>query len=361
MTERCVLLVGTPKGAFVLDGDAGRRDWTASRPAVRGLADPRRLRRARHRRAARRGRQPVVRAGGLAQRRPRRDVDPLQRGPHLRRRRPEGRDGLERHRDPTTRSTRASSRPACSAAATAARTWEHVEGLTNHPTPPGVGARRRRPDPALDRPPPDGPGPRVGRHLGGRRVRDAATAARRGRRATRASGRASSPDIYPEFGQCVHKLVMAADGGEHLYQQNHCGVYRSANGGEQWEEITPGLPSEFGFPMTRPPARPEDRLDDPAERVRPGPVHARCVAPRVWRTHDGGDTWIRSGDGLPQQDAYLRRAARGDGRRRLDPVGRLLRDEHRASCTAARTRAARGRCVADNLPPIWSVEAAVVG
>ena len=173
MTERCVLLVGTPKGAFVLDGDAGPPRLDPSRPAVRGVADPRHLRRARHRRAARRGRQPVVRAGRLAQRRPRRDVDPLGRGADVRRRRPEDRDGLERHGDPTTRSMQASSPPACSGAATAARTWEHVEGLTNHPTRARVGTGRRRPDPALDRPPPRGPGPRVGRHLGGRRVRDA--------------------------------------------------------------------------------------------------------------------------------------------------------------------------------------------
>ena len=36
MTERCVLLVGTPKGAFVLDGDAGRRDWTLRGPLCEG-------------------------------------------------------------------------------------------------------------------------------------------------------------------------------------------------------------------------------------------------------------------------------------------------------------------------------------
>jgi hypothetical protein len=34
------------------------------------------------------------------------------------------------------------------------------------------------------------------------------------------------PDKHPGFGQCVHKLLPAAD-GEGLYQQNHCGVYRS--------------------------------------------------------------------------------------------------------------------------------------
>ena len=32
-----------------------------------------------------------------------------------------------------------------------------------------------------------------------------------------------------------------------LYQQNHCGVYRSDNGGQDWRDITEGLPSRFGF------------------------------------------------------------------------------------------------------------------
>jgi hypothetical protein len=34
------------------------------------------------------------------------------------------------------------------------------------------------------------------------------------------------PDKHPGFGQCVHKLLPAAD-GRRLYQQNDCGVYRS--------------------------------------------------------------------------------------------------------------------------------------
>jgi hypothetical protein len=34
------------------------------------------------------------------------------------------------------------------------------------------------------------------------------------------------PDKHPGFGQCVHKLLPAAD-GKRLYQQNDCGVHRS--------------------------------------------------------------------------------------------------------------------------------------
>ena len=83
-------------------------------------------------------------------------------------------------------------------------------------------------------------------------------------------------------------------------------------------------------------------------------------APAVWRTHDGGDSWIRSGDGLPQQRRLRRRPARGDGDGRLDPVGVYFG----TSTGQLYGSADEGRTwslIADNLPPIWSVEAAVVG
>ena len=342
MTERCVLLVGTPKGAFVLDGDAGRRDWTLRGPLCEGWPI--------HDISVEPGTGALLAGGGSPWYGPAvwRSDDlgetwtHSERGPHVRRRRPEGRDGLERDRDPTTRSTRASSPPACSGAATGGRTWEHVEGLTNHPTPRRVGAGRRRPDPALHRPPPRRTRTACG--SGSRRSACSrpATAARPGRRATRASGPASSPDIYPEFGQCVHKLVMAADGGEHLYQQNHCGVYRSdgrrrAVGGDH-----AGAAVRVRLPDDGPPARPADGLDDPAQRRRPGPVHARR------RRRPSGARTTAATPGSGRATACRSRtptcgAARGDGQRRHRPGRRLLRDEHRPAVRQRRRGPHAGR------------------
>ena len=54
-------------------------------------------------------------------------------------------------------------------------------------------------------------------------------------------------------GFCVHKLVLAAD-HERLYQQNHCGMYRSDDRGRSWTEITEGLPTRLRLrrrPLTR--------------------------------------------------------------------------------------------------------------
>src|ERR671924_251279 len=64
------------------------------------------------------------------------------------------------------------------------------------------------------------------------------------------------PDNFPEVGQCVHKLLLHPERPERLWQQNHCGVYRSDDRGDNWERLEGnGLPSGFGFPLSF------DRLD----------------------------------------------------------------------------------------------------
>ena len=53
------------------------------------------------------------------------------------------------------------------------------------------------------------------------------------------------PDPLPEWGQCPHKVLSPRQ--DLIYQQNHCGVFRTDSGGVQWDDITEGLPSRFGF------------------------------------------------------------------------------------------------------------------
>ena len=50
---------------------------------------------------------------------------------------------------------------------------------------------------------------------------------------------------------------MASGKPDRLYQQNHCGMYRTDDGGRAWHGIEAGLPSAFGFPAAAHPRDPD--------------------------------------------------------------------------------------------------------
>ena len=149
--------------------------------------------------------------------------------------------------------------------------------------------------------------------------------------------------------------MIAADGDERLYQQNHCGVYRSTDGGAQWQEITGGLPSDFGFVMTAHPRDPMTvwniPLTDPEQgRLMPGGA-GRGVADARRRRHV---------DPLAATACRRRTRSWACCARRWpttsDPVGVYFgtsSGQVYGSADEGRT----WRRIADNLPPIWSVEA----
>ncbi len=358
MSQRCLLLLGTPKGAFILDGDAGRREWRLRGPSfgawpVHDISvDP--------------STGALLAGAGSPWFGPAvfRSDDLGETWTHSSEGltygdagdkvvtvwnvtgAPDGTiyagvepAGLFRSRD-------------------GGKTFEHVAGLTGHPSRPhwvpgagGLILHTIIPHPA------DPDRVWVGiSSVGVFETRDGGATWQTRNKGVRAEF--NPGDRFPDYGQCVHKAVLASDGGERLYQQNHCGVYRSADGGVQWEEITGSLPSDFGFGMATHPRDPLTAWTIPLK----DPTQGRTMpdgAAAVWRTNDGGDSWIRSGEGLPQQDAHigvLREAMAVD---RLDPVGVYFG----TSTGQVYGSADEGRTwtkVADNLPPIWSVEAHVV-
>lgn len=127
------------------------------------------------------------------------------------------------------------------------------------------------------------------------------------------------PNKYPEFGQCVHKIAMHPAHPERLFLQNHWGLYRSDDHGENWKDIANGVPSDFGFAMIVHPRNPECVYIVPVESD-----EFRCACDgklRVYRTRNAGASWEALLRGLPQKRAYetvLRDAMTTD---LFDPLG----------------------------------------
>ena len=111
-----------------------------------------------------------------------------------------------------------------------------------------------------------------------------------------------APNKYPEFGQCVHKIVMHPARPERLFLQNHWGIYRSDDAAETWTDIANGVPSDFGFAIAVHPDNPDWVYTIPVESD-----EFRCACDgrlRVYRTRNAGDSWEALSRGLPQKDAF---------------------------------------------------------
>jgi photosystem II stability/assembly factor-like uncharacterized protein len=165
------------------------------------------------------------------------------------------------------------------------------------------------------------------------------------------------PDKHPEFGQCVHKVVRHPSQPERLFLQNHWGLYRSDDGGDSWSDVAKGVPSDFGFAMAM---HPHD-----AQTVYIVPLESdefRCTPQgklRVYRTRNAGRSWQPLTRGLPQTDAFetvLRDALTTDT---LSSAG-VYFGTRSGRLYASTDDGTSWRVVADSLPPVVCVRAAVV-
>jgi photosystem II stability/assembly factor-like uncharacterized protein len=165
------------------------------------------------------------------------------------------------------------------------------------------------------------------------------------------------PTRYPEFGQCIHRLAQHSTQPDVLYQQNHCGIYKSSNGGEDWTDIQHNLPSEFGFPIALDAHHPETVfviVEDPGAR------HNVDEHFTIYRTQNSGEDWEPLTNGLPQGPGVslgvLRQAMCADS---IDPCGVYV-GTNTGQLFASRDRGERWNLIADFLPPIYSVTATVL-
>ena len=116
------------------------------------------------------------------------------------------------------------------------------------------------------------------------------------------------PDRFPDFGQCQRKVLTHHAKPGLLYQQNHCGVYKSESAGAEWQDITGGLPSQFGFVLglhSQDPdtlfVLPEDQVL--GEDIGGGQCYVIEAKFRVYRSRNGGRDWKPLTQELPQDNA----------------------------------------------------------
>jgi photosystem II stability/assembly factor-like uncharacterized protein len=162
------------------------------------------------------------------------------------------------------------------------------------------------------------------------------------------------PTKYPEYGQCVHKLARNTSRPDVIYQQNHCGVYRSDDNGETWKDIRNNLPSRFGFPVAADSNDP-DRVyvapeESPNARL---PIDGRFL---VWASENAGKDWVALGSGLPRRSYYTvyREGLTTDAE---DPCGVYV-GTATGQLFASRNGGRKWTLITDGLPPIFSVSAA---
>jgi photosystem II stability/assembly factor-like uncharacterized protein len=165
------------------------------------------------------------------------------------------------------------------------------------------------------------------------------------------------PDKYPEFGQCVHKVTMHPSRPDRLFLQNHGGLFRSFDGGETWESMANGVPSDFGFPIVSHPHDPDTFYIVPLD------YEMRCVPEaklRIYRTQNAGKTWKPLTRGLPQKGAYETILRDGMSADSLDPAG-IYFGTRSGKVYGSANNGNSWKLILDDVPPVTCVKAAVIG
>ena len=162
---------------------------------------------------------------------------------------------------------------------------------------------------------------------------------------------------YPEWGQCVHKIVSHPSNPQRLFLQNHWGLYKSDDGADSWVDIANGVPSDFGFAMEIDPNDAESAFIIPVESD-----EFRCTPEgklRVYRTRNAGESWEPLSNGLPQENALetiLRDGLSADGQRPTGIYFGTRNGKLYGSSDAGESWAA----IEESLPAIVCVKTAVV-
>ena len=152
--------------------------------------------------------------------------------------------------------------------------------------------------------------------------------------------------------------IAVASGGDRVYAAAaNGGVWRSDDAGDTWTDISEGLPSRFGFPLS---VLPHDGntifvVPEESDEVRITP-HASF---RIYRSRDRGATWHALTTGLPQQHAYMNVMRMAVATDTIEPAGVYVGTQG-GHLLASRDGGDRWDVIFNWLPPIYSVETAIL-
>ena len=111
------------------------------------------------------------------------------------------------------------------------------------------------------------------------------------------------PDQDAEVGHCVHHVAMHPSKPGVLFMQKHWDVMRSDDSGETWHEVSGNLPTDFGFPIDIHAHEPETIYVVPIKSDSEHfPIDGKL---QVYRSRSGGTEWEALTKGLPQNDCYV--------------------------------------------------------
>ncbi|BBL57249.1 WD40/YVTN/BNR-like repeat-containing protein [Methylomonas koyamae] len=158
------------------------------------------------------------------------------------------------------------------------------------------------------------------------------------------------PNPAAEWGHDPHFMTHCPAQPDHLWQQNHCGVFYSEDGARSWRKVSlPDAGVHFGFPIA------VDGRDGRTAWVVPARADSErmaiggglCVA----RTSDGGRSWQAFRAGLPQDHAYDIVYRHG-----LDVAGDCLCfGSTTGNVYLSEDRGETWQCLGNHFPPVYSV------
>ncbi|MBI3744610.1 MAG: glycosyl hydrolase [Chloroflexi bacterium] len=161
-------------------------------------------------------------------------------------------------------------------------------------------------------------------------------------------------------GHDPHCVVMHPAQPNRLYMQAHTGIYRLDRPGDTWERIGLKMPKtvgDIGFPIAVHPRDPDTAWVFPMDGTSVWPRTSPGGKPAAYVTRNAGKSWTRQDKGWPASNAWLtvfRQAMTTDAH---DSVG-VYAGTTGGEVWASTNEGASWRCIARNLPQIYSIELA---